>query len=229
MEARSPSEGALSIFTAPAGTHAHFPVWAPDSSFIYFVAGVLPDKLDIWRIQPAGRAAERVTSLNAQVTYPVFLNRHTLLYLAKDSDGAGPWLYSMDIDRRIPHALDSGLERYTSLAANADGRRLLFTIASPKRSLWRLQIPASLHETSAPVRIDLTTSAGFSPRLGPGYLLYISSTGDKESIWKLSNGVGSELLERRRRPGLRRTSNLSRRSVHRLLRPRQGKNARCYT
>jgi Tol biopolymer transport system component len=187
-----PLEG-TPIFTAPAGAHAHFPVWAPDSSFIYFVSGVLPDKLDIWRIHPAGHAAERMTSLNTQMTYPVFLDRHTLLYLARDSNGAGPWLYSMDVDRRIPHQLGSGLDRYTSLAASADGRRLLFTVASPRRSLWHLQIPASLPETSAPAPINLTTTTGFSPRLGPNYLLYISSAGEKQSIWKLSNGVGSEL------------------------------------
>ena len=188
-----PQPGATSIFTAPPGIHSHFPVWAPDASFIYFVGGALPDKLDIWRIKPAGGAPERLTSQSGQVAYPIFLDRRTLLYLASDQDAAGPRLYSMDIERRIPHTLDPGFDRYTSLAANADGRRLLFTIASPKRSLWRLQIPAPLREVSAPLRIDLTTSAGFSPRLGPGYLLYVSASGARESIWKLSNGVGTEL------------------------------------
>ena len=62
------------------------------------------------------------------------------MYLASDSDGSGPWLYSMDVDRRIPHRLTSGLDRYTSLAASADGRRLVVTLASPKRTLWRLPI-----------------------------------------------------------------------------------------
>ena len=38
------------IFAAPAGIHAHFPLWSPDDRFIYFVQGALPDKLDIWRI-----------------------------------------------------------------------------------------------------------------------------------------------------------------------------------
>src|ERR1700723_899165 len=40
------------IFTAPAGLHGHFPLWASDGAFIYFVQGTLPDKLDIWRIRP---------------------------------------------------------------------------------------------------------------------------------------------------------------------------------
>src|SRR6202030_2997322 len=46
---------------------------------------------------------------------------------------------------------------------------------------------------SAAARISLTTGMGFSPRLGPNYLLYVSATGTSESIWKLANGTGTEL------------------------------------
>src|SRR5260370_39678192 len=113
-----------------------------------------------------------------------------LLYLASDSDGSGPWLYGMDVERRIPHRLTSGVDRYTSLAASADGRRLVVTLASPKRTLWRLPIADALAGASAASQISLTTGTGFSPRLGPNYLLYVSSTGTGESIWKLGNGTG---------------------------------------
>ena len=181
------------IFTAPAGLHCHFQLWAPDSSFIYFVQGALPDKLDIWRISPGGGTPERITSHNGRVTYPVLLNQRTLLYLASDPDGSGPWLYSMDVERRIPHRLTSGLDRYTSLAASGDGRRLVLTPASPKRTLWHLGISDSPAEASAPNRTSVTTSTGFSPRLGPNYLLYVSTTGTSESIWKLASGTGTEL------------------------------------
>ena len=181
------------IFAAPAGLHCHFTLWAPDMAFIYFVQGTLPDKLDIWRIPPAGGTAERITSHNGRVTYPVLLNRRTLMYLASDSDGSGPWLYSMDVEHRIPHRLTSGLDRYTSLAASADGRRLAVTLASPKSTLWRLPIADSAAKMSADTPISLTTSAGSSPRLGPNYLLYVSATGTSESIWKLVNGTATEL------------------------------------
>ena len=121
------------IFTAPAGLHSHFPLWAPDSAFIYFVQGSLPDKLDIWRIAPAGGTPERITSQMNRVSYPVLLDRRTLVYLANDPDGSGPWLYSVDVERRIPHRLASGLDRYTSLAASANGRRLVATAASQRQ------------------------------------------------------------------------------------------------
>jgi Tol biopolymer transport system component len=186
------SEG-RAIFTAPAGLHAHFPLWAPDGRFIYFVQGSLPDGLDIWRISAAGGAVERITSHNGRVSHPVLLNRRTLLYLASDADGSGPWLHSIDVDRRIPHRLTSGIDRYSSLAASADGRRLIVTAATPKRTLWRLPIGDSPAGVSAATRIPQMTSTGFSPRLGPDYLLYVTATGTSESIWKLAGGVATEL------------------------------------
>ena len=181
------------IFTAPSGLHSHFPLWSPDSAYIYFVQGSLPDKLDIWRIPASGGTPERITSHNARVTHPVLLDRRTLMYLANDPDGSGPRLYSVDVEHRIPHRLTTGLEHYRSLAASADGRRLVATLASSKRTLWRLPIADSPAVVSAAAPISLTTSAGFSPRLGPDYLLYVSATGSSESIWKLANGTGTEL------------------------------------
>ncbi len=181
------------IFTAADGLHSHFPLWAPDAAFIYFVQGSLPDKLDIWRISPAGGVPERITSQSGRVSYPVLLNRRTLMYLACEQDGSGPWLYSMDVEHGIPHRLTSGLDRYTSLAASADGRRLVVTLARPKGTLWRLKIGDVPAEASTAARISLTTSTGSSPRLGPNYLLYVSATGTSESIWKVVDGNDMEL------------------------------------
>lgn len=181
------------IFTAPPGLHSHFPLWSPDSAFIYFVMGSLPDKLDIWRIPPAGGSPQQITSNNRRVTYPVLLNHRTLLYLANDPDGSGPWLYSMDVERRIPHRLTFGLDRYTSLAASADGRRLVVTLATPKSTLWRVRLADSPVAASPNGRVQLTTGTGFSPRLGPDYLLYVSATGTSDSIWKFANETSTEL------------------------------------
>jgi Tol biopolymer transport system component len=182
-----------SIYTAPAGLHSHFPSWSPDGAFIYFVQGTLPDKLDVWRIAPTGGNPERITSQNARVSHPVLLDRRTLLYLASDPDGSGPWLYSMDVERRNAHRLEAGPDRYTSLAASADGRRLVVTAASLKRTLWRLRIADSAKDAPAPERISLTSGTGFAPRLGPNYLLYASATSTSESIWKIANGSEMEL------------------------------------
>jgi len=181
------------ILTAAPGLHAHFPLWSPDQIFIYFVQGAVPDAMDIWRIRPSGGVAERMTHHNSRVSHPVMLDHRTLMYLATDGDGSGPWLYSVDIERRVPQRVSSGVDRYTSLAASADGRRLVVTIANPKGTLWRMRLADRHVDGAAPVPISLTTGSGFSPRLGPGYLLYVSSRGTSDSIWKLADGTTTEL------------------------------------
>jgi Tol biopolymer transport system component len=181
------------IFTAPEGLHSHFPLWGPDNQFIYIVYGALPDKLDIWRIKPTGGIPERITSHNGRVSHPVFLNRRTLMYLASDPDGSGPWPYSIDVERRIPHRLAFGPDRYTSLAATVDGKRLVATRASPKSTLWRMRIGDRSSDLRPPDRIALTPVSTFSPRLGPDYLIFVSSAGANESIWKRANGADTEL------------------------------------
>jgi Tol biopolymer transport system component len=194
MFVRDPGQGTVRpILTAPPGLHAHFPLWSPDQAFIYFVQGAVPDGMDIWRIRPSGGVAERMTHHNSRVSHPVFLSHGTLMYLASDTDGSGPWLYGMEIQRRVPRRLSSGVDQYTSLAASADGRRLVLTVANPKRTLWRMLLAGTPADASAPVPISLTTGSGSSPRLGPGYLVYVSSRGAGDSIWRLADGATTEL------------------------------------
>ncbi|MGA8599373.1 MAG: hypothetical protein WB676_32030 [Bryobacteraceae bacterium] len=181
------------ILRMPGGLHAHFPLWAPDDAFIYVVQGALPDKLDIWRIDPHGGTHQRITSHRAAVSYPTPLSKRTLLYLATNSDGSGPSVYGITVDHRIPHRLTSALDRYTSLAASADARHLVATRAIPNTTLWRLPIDAPPGKIPSPDRIPLTTRNGFSPRYGQDYLLFVSAVGGSDSIWKLSNGTAAEL------------------------------------
>jgi hypothetical protein len=115
------------------------------------------------------------------------------MYLACDPDGSGPWLYSIDVERRIPHRLMFGPDAYTSLAATADGKQLVVTCANPKRTLWRLRIGDSNGGFSDPTRIAMEPPAAFSPRLGPDYLVYVSSAGGRETIWKQANGTDKQL------------------------------------
>ena len=185
--------GARQIFAAPAGMHAHFPIWSPDGAFVYFVQGSVADRMDVWRVSPSGGVPQRITSHDAAVTYPVFLNPRTLLYLATDRDGSGPWIYSVDVERRVPRRAGFGIDRYTSLAASGDGRHLVATLATPRNTLWRVPVGASPAQTSDARAIRLTTGNGASPRIGDGFLLYVSAKGTGDSIWKLRGEAASEL------------------------------------
>jgi Tol biopolymer transport system component len=184
---------ARQIYSAPVGLHGHFLVWSPDQVFVYFVQGALPDHLDLWRIPAGGGTPERITHHDSMVSHPVFLDARTLLYLATDRYGAGPWIYSLDVERRATRRVSFGVDGYTSLAASDDGRRVVATRASPKGTLWRVPLSGGRAEASAARRIPLTTRSGSSPRLGPGYLLYVSSKGASDSLWKLQGEAPTEL------------------------------------
>src|SRR5262245_20009454 len=181
------------IFSAPPGLHAHFQLWSPDRRFIYFVQGSVPDRMDIWRMRPTGGAPERITHHDAVVTHPVFLNAKTLMYLAGNQEGGGPWMHSLDVDGRVPQRLSLGIDRYTSLAASADGRRMVATLATTKSTLWRLPVTADQADLSGSRPISLTTGNGSSPRLGAGFLLYVTSKGTTDSIWMLASGLATEV------------------------------------
>ena len=181
------------IFSVGTGLHAHFPTWSPDGAFIYFLQGPLDrdalDARDIWRIRPSGGQAERIAMLNARVSYPVLLTDRTLMYLADVPDGSGPSLFGLDIDHRVPHRVSTGPDKYTSLSVSADGRRLVATLENQNDTLWRLPVADTPVGADSATPVSLTTSAGFAPRYGSGYLLYVSSKGTGECIWRL---VGHE-------------------------------------
>ena len=181
------------IYVAPAGVHCHFPVWSPDNAFIYFARGVPPDDWDIWRIQPSAAGLERITNHNTRVAYPVMLDRRTLLYLATDADGSGPWMYAVDVERRLPHRISSGLESYTSLAASADGARLIATIANARTSVWRLSLTEDRTSATTAGGPSPVLANGEAPRLGADFLLYVSWRGERQGIWALTHGAIREI------------------------------------
>jgi serine/threonine protein kinase/Tol biopolymer transport system component len=181
------------IYVAPPGVHCHFPVWSPDDAFIYFVRGVPHHDWDIWRIRPSGGEPERLTFHNTLVSYPVMLDRRTLLYLATDRDASGPWMYTMDVERRIPHRISSGLESYTSLAASADGARIVATIAKTSTSVWRAPLTGERGAATAASGPSLVAANAMAPRLGADFLLYVSWRGDRQGIWSLMHATTREI------------------------------------
>lgn len=180
------------IYVAPPGTHCHFLTWSPDGKFIYFVRGdPASGDWDIWRLQPSGAGLERLTFHRTRVTYPVLLDARTLLYLATDADGSGPWLYVLD--PALKRSRRVTLERYTSLAANADRTRLLATVADSRSDLWRVTVDSNGPPQETAERIAPVSQSASAPRFGPGYIAYVSSGGARRGIWKYANGTETEL------------------------------------
>ncbi len=178
---------------ARPGVHNHFPIWSRDGAFIYFVQGFPLDEMDVWRIRPTGGEPERMTFHNARVTFPTFLDSRTLLYLATADDGSGPWIHALDVDRRVSRRISTGVEEYTSVAASADGRRLVATISASTAGLWRAPIANRVIDESGATRIALPTARGLSPRMGSGYILYRAPKAGTDGLWKLADGRATEL------------------------------------
>ena len=181
------------IYQSPSGVHNHFPVWSPDDKYIYFVRGTPPEPTDIWRIGSDGADPRRLTTHGSVVSHPTFIDRRTLLYLATAADGSGPWLHALDVGRHASRRIPTGVERYTSLAASADGRRLVLTTTRRKSSLWRASIPEGGETVSDATPVAMRTTDGRSPRLRDGLLLFVASKGRQDTIWKVVDGVATEL------------------------------------
>lgn len=181
------------IYGGARGDHNHFQVWSPDDEHIYFVRGIPPDNTDIWRIAPDGSDPQRITFHDSRVLYPTFLDARTLLYLATAEDGSGPWLYTVDVERRVSQRISFGVERYVSLAASADRQRLVVTVEHGRSSLWRVPIGEGAAAEAAAQRITLPTTGGFSPRVTTDFLLYVGVKNDGHGIWKFTDGKAVEL------------------------------------
>jgi hypothetical protein len=197
-DAASGGAAATLIYTGPPGVHCHFPLWSLDDAYIYFVRGVPPDDWALWRIRPSGAQLERLTEERTRLSYPVLLDAHNLAYLSTDADGSGPWLYVMDLTERRSHRISSGLATFTSLAASADGAKLIATLSSARHSLWQMSLAAALHPAdpqAAPVRV---LSDAATPRLSADALVYTAASGDAEAIWVRRGPDAHEIYRSRR-------------------------------
>lgn len=181
------------IFAGRSGEHGHYLTWSPDQRHIYFVRGFRSTEMDVWRIPSEGGTPERITHHNSHVAYPVMLDNRTLIYRATSGDGAGWALYGMDIERRIPHRISLGVEQYQSIAANADGRRLVASVSNPALNLWKVPITAGTVDESAATRVPLPAAQARGGRYSRGSLLYLSSKGGENGLWRWKDNAAVEL------------------------------------
>ncbi len=95
--------------------HHNNPVWSPDGEWVYFASGAEPQNemdVDLWRVRPSGGPPQRLTNQHAAANYPVVIDQGTVLYVARDADGAGPWLWSLDVEHGTTARISSGIDQY---------------------------------------------------------------------------------------------------------------------
>ena len=182
------------ILKSQPGLHNHFQVWSKDGRWIYFVRGrPATREMDLWRIPPDGGEPEQLTHLNTDVTYPTPIDERTVLFVAHNENGAGPWLWAFDVETRTSQRVSSGLEQYTALATTADGRRLAASVVKSQVNLWSVPITSRIVEEKDATAFPLPTARAQAPRFGGGSLFYLSSRDGADGLWCYRDGQALEI------------------------------------
>jgi len=183
------------ILGSTEGMHQHYSIWSIDGQWIYLVRGrPATGEMDLWRVRPDGGELERLTRHKLGVSYPTPIDERTVLYSAREADGAGPWLWAVDVESRVSRRASVGLEQYASVAASADRRRLVATVENPRAGLWSVPILDRLAtESDAGPFADLRTTRALAPRFGGSSLFYLSSRGSGDGLWCYRDGTVAEI------------------------------------
>lgn len=189
---------ARQIMVDVEGVHNHFPTWSAEGLWIYFVHGdVAAMEMDLWRISPNGGAREQLTRHNGYVGFPAPLDERTVLYIAEDADGSGPWLWALDVETKTTRRVTSGIERYMSISASAPvrgrPRRLVAAVSNPVASLWSVPILDSVAEERDAKPYPVGNARALMPRFGGTSLFFLSSQGGDDALWRWENDKATEV------------------------------------
>ena len=185
---------AREILPGKQGDHNHFPTFSVDGQWIYYVH--FADEAmsaDLWRIRSSGGTPERLTEVYRDIRYPTPLDPRTVLYVARDEDGAGPWLWAFDVETRRKTRVSVGPERYLSIAASADGSRLVATVAKSTASLWSVPVLDRVADEADLDRYAVSAPRAFAPRFGGAALYYLSSSGSGDGLWRADGTSRAEI------------------------------------
>jgi Tol biopolymer transport system component len=208
-----------------ASYHNHNMVWSPDDKWIYLVHGTTRDlnrptvEMDVWRVLPSGGLPERLTYLNAPLSFLAMLDQDTLVFIAPDESGFGSWLWSLDVgepgtfrrwwgtERALPKRIPTGTQQYSSISASRNGGPVVATQANPTASLFSVPIRVDKQATEAdvvPFRVQ--TERALAPRYArrtvSPLLFFLSARGTGDRVWRfetsaveITKGAEGHLIE----------------------------------
>jgi Tol biopolymer transport system component len=77
--------------------------------------------------------------------------------------------------------------------SNTPPRRVVTTIAVPTAQLWQVPIADSIQAENAATRLPVSNSRSLSPRFGPASLVFLSSKGGADGLWKFEQEETTEI------------------------------------
>jgi serine/threonine protein kinase/Tol biopolymer transport system component len=192
--ADSDGSNSRQIFRDLPDQHNHYLVWSADDNWIYFVHGTPATyETDLWRISAAGGQPQRLTTQNSEMRDPTPLQQGMVLYIARERDREGPWLWCYDVAAKVSRRIAFGLEQYTSLSASSDGRRLAVTVANPTVRLWSVPISDSVASEAAVKPFSTESRRALAPRFRGAALYYLSSVGAGDRLWRKEGDRSTEV------------------------------------
>ena len=147
--------------------------------------------MDIWRIRPRAVTPEQLTQQSTAMNYMTALDSRTLLYMALADDGSGPWLWMLDVERKLSKRVATGLEVYTHVSASRDGRRIVATVGDENERLW--SVPLLDRPRTSRTFADIVDGSAHAPRFGGTSLFYLSAGGSGNGLWRAREGDAAEI------------------------------------
>ena len=185
---------AREIFRDEAGIHNHNPVWSPDGQWIYFVHG-RPDAGTHGHLaHPAFRGGPGASHgpSRAGDLCGAAQRAHAAL-----RGTCGRSLRPVALVPRRGQPRDAARDHWSRavpfVAASADGRRIVATVANPSASLWTLPILDRPVDERDIRPFPVPSVRALGPRFGGGTLFYLSSRGGGDGLWRVENGQTSEI------------------------------------
>jgi serine/threonine protein kinase/WD40 repeat protein len=187
-------ENSREVLRSAPGVHQHFPTWSPDGKWIYLTIGrESTGEVDLWRLRPDGTDREQLTEDKRYVVYPTPIDARTVIFCAQEENGAGPWLWAVDVETKRTRRLSIGVERYTSVSASAEGSRLVASVADSQSELWSIPILDRVATESDAAPLELPTVRAQAPRFGAETLFYLASRGSGDGLWRFRAGEATEI------------------------------------
>ena len=127
------------------------------------------------------------------VRSPTPVDARTVLYVARDEHGSGPWLWAIDVETKARTRVSVGAERYLSVAASSDARRLVATVAKSTATLWTVPISDDVADERQAKRYASALSRAWAPRFDGKTLLYLAAGGSGDGLWRAQGGKATEI------------------------------------